>query len=294
MSTPTLRALDLRLLNDAFEMGGGYVLDFSNATFAEFFQDELGVDIDDPHYAVEGGSKAKRLRYYLRKASPEAAARTIAALWDYRETVRQRAGRDETVPHAEKEIEALVIRLDGKLIASADSGGATPPEPRPDAAVLGALAAELIDLTGLDPQPRGYAFEKLLKRLFDAYGLGGRASFRLVGEQIDGSFELRNETYLLEAKWTSSQVGALDLRGFNAKVEDKAAWSRGLFVSQSGFTEEGLVAFGRARRIVCMDGLDLYEMLDRGLEFPEVVACKVRRAAETGQPFVRLRDLGLP
>src|SRR5262245_46057530 len=114
MPAPTLRPLDLRLLDDVFEMGGGYVLDFSNATFAAFFQDELGVDIDDVRYDAEGTSKAKRLRYYLRTASPEAAAKTIAALWDYRETLRRRARREETVHQATEEVTALIVRLGGK------------------------------------------------------------------------------------------------------------------------------------------------------------------------------------
>ena len=52
----------------------------------------------------------------------------------------------------------------------------------------------------------------------------------LSGEQIDGSFELAGETYLLEAEWTTAMVGVADLRAFNAKVEDQASWSRGLFV----------------------------------------------------------------
>jgi hypothetical protein len=39
-----------------------------------------------------------------------------------------------------------------------------------------------------------------------------------------------------------------------------------------------------------MDGLDLYETLDR-LSLEDVIARKVRRAAESGQPFVRVRDL---
>ncbi len=118
-----------------------------------------------------------------------------------------------------------------------------------------------------------------------------RASFRLVGEQIDGSFELTAETYLLEAKWTSPPIGVADLRAFNGKVEEKAAWSRGLFVSDSGFTPDGLQAFGRGKRVVCIDGLDLYEMLDKSLSFADVMAKKVRRAAESGNPFVRVRDL---
>ena len=76
-----------------------------------------------------------------------------------------------------------------------------------------------------------------------------------------------------------------------AKLEDKAAWTRGLFVSNSGFTDDGLEAFGRGKRVVCMDGLDLYETLDRLLLLEDVIARKVRRAAESGQPFVRVRDL---
>ena len=82
----------------------------------------------------------------------------------------------------------------------------------------------------MDPQPRGYAFEKFLRDMFDAYGLSARASFRMVGEQIDGSFVLGDDVYLLEAKWTSALVDAATLRSFNAKVEDKARWSRGLLI----------------------------------------------------------------
>jgi hypothetical protein len=43
--------------------------------------------------------------------------------------------------------------------------------------------------------------------------------------------------------------------------------------------------------IVLRDGLDLYELLDRALPLDLVLERKVRRAAETGLPFVRIRDL---
>lgn len=62
-----LKSIDIRLIDDLFEMGGGYVLDFSDLTFSEFFNNELGVDIDDPRFKNDGTSKAKRLRFYLRK-----------------------------------------------------------------------------------------------------------------------------------------------------------------------------------------------------------------------------------
>jgi len=153
------------------------------------------------------------------------------------------------------------------------------------------LISRLIQVTSLPPQKRGYEFEAFLKELFDAYGLAARASFRITGEQIDGSFVINNATYLLEAKWQNSQTGAADLHTFEGKLGQKASWSRGLFVSNSGFSSDGLQAFGRGKRLICMDGFDLSEMLRLKLSFVDVMNAKVRRAAETGFPFVPVRDL---
>jgi Restriction endonuclease len=283
--------MDMRLIDDLFEMGGGYVLDFSNKTFAEFFDEELNVNIDHPRYSADGTSKAKRLRFFLNTSDTQLRNRTLLALWEYRERNRRRNRREETVPDAEQEFRSLVQRLGGQVPTGNKSPAASKAPVALNPLVSKALLDKLMEVSRLEPQARGYAYERFLRDLFDANGLLPRASFRLVGEQIDGSFELSSETYLLEAKWTSPQVGVMELRSFNGKVEDKAAWSRGLFVSDSGFTVDGLEAFGRGKRVVCMDGLDVYEMLDRKLSFAEVMSRKVRRAAESGNPFVRVRDL---
>ena len=149
----------------------------------------------------------------------------------------------------------------------------------------------MIGLTQLSAQARGYAFESLLRDLFNVFGLEAREPFRLKGEQIDGSFVLQGEIYLVEAKWQAAPTGVADLNTFHGKLEQKAAWARGLFVSNSGFTEDGLAAFGRGKRVICMDDLDLFETLSRELPLNHVMDRKVRRAAETGQPFARVRDL---
>jgi restriction endonuclease Mrr len=106
-------------------------------------------------------------------------------------------------------------------------------------------------------------FEGFLNELFSAYELTPRNAFRLSGEQIDGSFRLDGQTYLVEAKWHGPRIGFADLMTFSGKVGGKASWSRGLFVSNSGFTAEGLEAFSRGRQtnLICADGLDLYEVL---------------------------------
>ncbi|WWW34015.1 hypothetical protein V8017_12750 [Stenotrophomonas rhizophila] len=61
----------------------------------------------------------------------------------------------------------------------------------------------------------------------------------------------------------------------------------------SGISEDHLVAFGRGKLVICMcmDSLDLYEMPDREVPLNRFLECKVRRAAETGTPFLHVRDL---
>jgi len=83
MPTDKIRALDMRLIDDLFGIGGGYVLDFSDRTSAEFFSDELDIDIDNPKFSAEGTSKAKRLRYFLRTSDSSTRVRVLKALWDY-------------------------------------------------------------------------------------------------------------------------------------------------------------------------------------------------------------------
>jgi restriction endonuclease Mrr len=127
--------------------------------------------------------------------------------------------------------------------------------------------------------------------MFNAFGLEAEKPFRLVGEQIDGSFLLYGDTYLLEAKWQNERTGVADLHVFQGKIENRAAWARGLFVSYSGFTADGLAAFGRARKVICMDGLDLSEALRRKIPLPEVLHRKARKAVEYGVVHARVSDL---
>ena len=286
-----IRAVDMMVLDDVFDMGGGYVLNFSDKTFARFFADELNVDIDDPKYRAQGTSKAKRLRHYLQTVDRQTVVLTLQALWEYREAVRLRFGHEDRVQNAHGRLLAIIDKLSGSDAEAPAAKIKTPHAPAFHREVFVQLQSDLLALGKLEPQPRGLAFELFLKKIFDRFGLEARDAFRLVGEQIDGSFVLGNETYLLEAKWQNSQSGNDHLHTFHGKVEQKAAWTRGLLVSYSGFTDEGLTAFGRGKRVICMDGLDLAESLARELPLNRVLERKVRRAAETGVAFTRVRDL---
>lgn len=158
---------------------------------------------------------------------------------------------------------------------------------------LANLRNEFLSLNTLTPQQRGFAFERFLNDLFLLFDLVPRNSFRLVGEQIDGSFQINNNTYLLEAKWQTKPTAQNDLLIFRGKVEAKSTWARGLFVSNSGFTEDGLSAFsqGKATNIIGMDGQDLYFVLDGEISLIDAIDQKARRAVETGAFFVPVFEI---
>lgn len=284
-----VRSIDLMLVAELveFQKGPGYVLDFSDWSFSEFFATELDADIDDPMYAETGTSKGKRLRCFLQKVDDPTAIRTLRALSEYRAALLARCKLDDPSRNSEGRLLSLIKRLGG----STESSIQEPPKRALNPAKLQSLQEDLLQVSTLEPQARGYAFETFLREAFNVFGLAAREPFRNRGEQIDGSFILGNETYLLEARWRALETGAANLRAFNGMVEEKAAWTRGLFVSYAGFSYDGLHAFGRAKRIICMDGLDLHDTLSREIPLSDVLERKVRRAAETGNPFVQVRDL---
>ena len=282
----SIRTAELNLI-DEFLRGEskGYVLDFSNRTMGEFFQIEFDVDLYGGEYESEGSSKASHLRCFLKAVDDTTAARVLRRLTEYRNQMRLRP-RQDISPHAEGQVLAIISRLE----TGAGDGGA-PPSPVFNRRGFEALRDQLNALWEMEPRPRGYAFEKYLKALFETFGLKARNPFSLRGEQIDGSFELKHETYLLEAKWHQDRIGSDELRSFQGKIDDKAAWTRGLFVSFGGFTEVGLAAFGRGKKVICMDGQDMYEALDRNIPIDVVLERKVRHAAETGLPFAPVAEL---
>jgi hypothetical protein len=155
------------------------------------------------------------------------------------------------------------------------------------------LKNDLVGLTSLEAHNRGYAFEKFLNEMFAAYNLKPRGPFKIIGEQIDGSFQIGTDVYLVEAKWHNKQIGQSDLLSFYGKVDGKSKWSRGLYVSYNGFTSEGLTAYskGRSTNIIGIDSQDLFNILNGEMSLVEAIDQKARRAAETGEFFVSVYTL---
>jgi hypothetical protein len=155
----------------------------------------------------------------LTSANSGSQAASAQALWlclmlsIVRQAMTWRRGKGDPLKRAEIDaVNAALIELrikipelhDPKFLDSFGPAAAArqdPPLHKIPASQSTALMEKLMQLTAMAPQPRGFAFETFLADLFSAYNLAPRASFRLVGEQIDGSFLLNADTYLVEAKW---------------------------------------------------------------------------------------------
>ena len=264
-----------------FDMGAGYVLDFSNRTFQEFVYDAIQIDIYMKYPTL---STAKILRNVMANYDNMTVGTLLIALLRYMQ-VNKMVSRENEKCFAR--CAEIGNRLIGKYAAVKTPVPSTAP-PRPIMSVVN-YRMHLEALKNLinfpdTPQARGFAFEKYLYGLFNAHGLEPRESFRLFGEQIDGSFILHNEVYLLEAKWTNKQIGKTDLVAFNDKVASKSSFTRGVFISFSGYTDEALATFsvGRTVNIILLTVTELAIALTQQREITDLLWRKVRALAEEG------------
>jgi hypothetical protein len=77
--------MERRTLEQYLQMEGGYVLTFSNRTFQEFVADAVGMDIDDE--TVGGmGSKANRLRHFMKHQPDHVVGKLLMAFIEFRES----------------------------------------------------------------------------------------------------------------------------------------------------------------------------------------------------------------
>jgi hypothetical protein len=82
-----LTNVEKRKFERLFEMGGGYVLNFSNRTFEEFVADATGRNIYDSRYEYGSGSKANRLRGFWQAEPNYVVGKLQSALIDHQKEV---------------------------------------------------------------------------------------------------------------------------------------------------------------------------------------------------------------
>lgn len=121
MASAMLTPLEWEVVESVLEMSSGYLLDFNDRKFADFFANH-GVQIDEEKYKTTGTSKAKRFRVFLRTAEPPLVAKVLAELLEY----RQFKDRDGLKPSDVKQYRKLLARLS---TPAGNSGGTSSIDP---------------------------------------------------------------------------------------------------------------------------------------------------------------------
>ncbi len=100
-------------------METGYVLDFTNRSFAEFVRDSTGRDIYDARYNYESGSKANRLRAFWQKEENSMVGKLMGDMLDY-------AGGNTSQQEICRLIVARLLKDGADPVSQADAGQKEP------------------------------------------------------------------------------------------------------------------------------------------------------------------------
>ncbi len=130
--------------------------------------------------------------------------------------------------------------------------------------------------------------------MFTLDNLKPRGPFRLIGEQIDGSFVWNGRTHLLEAKWTKQSCGGAEFGAFSYKIDGKAADTRGLFISINGYSPQAIQALNSkgALKFVCVDGAHIVRALSVAQSLSGLLERIWRHAEETGDAYLAVSRFG--
>jgi len=147
-------------------------------------------------------------------------------------------------------------------------------------------AKAIIKPTRAEAQQRGYEFEAIIEYLLRDFEV--QLSYRVPGEQIDGSFFHWGQTFLVEAKWQRPKIEASEIYAFKGKLDGKFHTTSGVFFSMSGYSDDTTDAlrFGKEINILLFDGSDIDAIIEDDVPFIDILKYKLRQAGNTGNPNV--------
>ena len=108
----SLTTADKRYLETVLDMASGYVQDFSDATFGEFFN-RYDVNIHGNKYQTYGTSKARKMRAFWEQESDDLVGRVLSELLDNYEASCDLNRRERDIVSLRKSRE-IVARMSGK------------------------------------------------------------------------------------------------------------------------------------------------------------------------------------
>lgn len=109
----SLTDIDKRYFEKLLDMQSGYVSDYSDATYGEFFN-RHGVDIHGTKYQTYGTSKAKKMRAFWEREPDALVGNVLSEMFDSYEADCDLNNREVDTAILEKS-RGIVARLSGKL-----------------------------------------------------------------------------------------------------------------------------------------------------------------------------------
>jgi len=278
---------DKQLIESVFGMSSGYFVNFSNREFEEFMNDVVQYNI---YTKYPGLSKAKIFREFLRDESEVYVGKAIVLLINHM--------NDNNLISSDKKEKANKLYELGKKFLGKSQDQPIHKQKNSDTIREAKINYDSFNesLITLDkiisPQARGYAFEKYLNGLFNAFGLDPHASYRTEYDQIDGSFVLDGNTILIEAKYKAKPISKDDLILFSNKIELKSHFSRGLFITYSLVDDKAIDYFtDRSSRFVVFTVEELFIMCLNKISMNYVLQNKFRVLDERGLIYRHIMSL---
>ena len=276
-----------QLIESIFGMSSGYILNFSNREFEEFMSDVIQYKI---YTKYPGLSKAKMFREFLKDESEPYVGKAIVMMINYMK-------ENNLITDYNKEKADKLYELGKKYLGKSKTptirkqqNSNSQKESQID---YDNFNKSLFDLEKIpNSQTRGYAFEKYLNVLFNAFGLEPHASYRTEFDQIDGSFVLDGNTVLIEAKYRANPIPKDDLILFSKKIELKSHFAKGLFVTYSLVDNKAIDYFtDRSSRFVVLTTEELFLMCQNRISLHNVLQGKFRLLDERGLIFKHIMTL---
>ncbi|WP_167354772.1 restriction endonuclease [Pedobacter terrae] len=152
---------------------------------------------------------------------------------------------------------------------------------------------QLLNSTELTAQSRGFKLEDLMRSILQFEELEPKASYRKIGEQMDGSFFWMGQTFIFEAKWEKNKISASSIYAFRGKVQGKFHTTSGIFIAMNGYhkdTEQALLS-GKVGDILLFDGEDMHAIFTGEVSFKSVLKYKLRAAGDSGTLYAKYAQL---
>lgn len=271
-----------QLIESVFDMGGGYVLNFTNRLFGEFMQDVVQYDIYQKYPNI---SKAKIIRAYIQDETDQYVGKLIIMLLNYmKDNGLVTSNKVERV----ERLSELGQRLLGKHNTPKSQVNTSTVHQEKQIVDYEALNISLLQIDKIqNKQSRGYAFEKYLNTLFQAFDLEPHASYKTEYDQIDGSFLLNGNTVLIEAKYRTNAIPKDDLILFSNKVQSKSHFTKGLFITYSEVDKKAIEYYNdKGARVIVLTVQELFMMCQNKYSLVRILQEKFRVLDERGCIYV--------